>query len=80
MCRVNATQVSFHSARVSGLLVVRETWSFTLHRTEKGIQGVRTALLQQNVSSIEQEGNFFSEPAVLIKYKLQMTQMLNKTE
>lgn len=37
-------------------------------------------MLKQNISSIELEGNFFSEAAVQIKYKLQMTQMLNKTE
>lgn len=43
MCGVTATQVSFHSACVSGLLVVGETWSFTLHGTEKGIQGEHTA-------------------------------------
>lgn len=67
MCRGTATRVSFHSACVSGLLVVRETWSFTLHRTEKGIQGEHTAILKQNVSSIEQEGDFFSKPPVLIR-------------
>lgn len=37
-------------------------------------------VLKQNISSIELEGNFFSEAAIQIRYKLQMTQMLNKTE
>lgn len=37
-------------------------------------------MLKHNISSVELEGNFFSEAAAQIKYKLQMTQMLNKTE